>query len=236
MFGAPERKKIDDTIIYFIPIVNPVLVGVKYEIDDMFEIQPSLEGQEKLQTLQNTILSELINNEQLFKNRPTMESLQAITPNWGCIIVDGKVKWNPYTKVSHNNIVQEQLPCYIDLLLEGIFLSRSTIYPQFSAVFSEKLGKNSLIDFDWNPVAPEVEEISDVVFPEAGSIKLRDPLELLKVKQEAKLAVQIAFQKAIEAKNVAINMAKQFMNEFDISDNESTFTEWLEEEDQDNLS
>jgi len=236
MFGAPERKKIDDTIIYFIPITNPVQAGVKYEIDDMFEIQPSLEGQEKLQNLQNTILSELIHNEQLFKNRPTMESLQAITPNWGCIIVDGKVKWNPYTKVSHNMIIQEQLPCYIDLMLEGIFLSRSTIYPQFSAVFSEKVGKNSVIDFDWNPVAPEVEEISDAVFPEAGSIKLRDPMELLKAKQEAKLAVQLAFQKAIEAKNVAINMAKQFMNEFDISDDESTFTEWLEEEDQDNLS
>ena len=48
--------------------------------------------------------------------------------------------------------------------------------------------------------------------------------------------MQIAFQKAIEAKNIAINMARQFMTEFDISDNESTFTEWLEEEDQDNLS
>jgi hypothetical protein len=229
MFGTPERTNTEGDVTYYIPLVVPKAVGAKYEVNVHGEIQPSLEFQEHLLTLKHTILSELANHTQIFRKPPTPEYLQAITPNWGCVLDNNTVKWNPYTILSQTAIPADNLPCFADLHLNGIFLSRSTITPSFSSVFLERILSNHLIDLDWAMSSvPDVEEVSDIQLPSAGFIELRDPAVMAKMKRDAKLVVKQAFQKATEAREEALQLAKQFTSKFEIADNESMFSEWLD--------
>ena len=229
MFGSPERTNDENDVRYYVSVTRNEPIGVKYELIDN-AIVPNVEHQSKLIVFKNAVLSELANHSQMFKKPPTLEYLQAITPNWGCIINDNVPQWNPYTQIQ-NKISKDQQPCYVDFNLTGLFISRSTISPQFEAVFVEKMQESNLIDIEWaaNPIVPEVEEISDISLPSAGFIELRDPAVLEKMKAEAKESVKAAFQKASLAKDEALEMAKQFANKFDVSDNESMFSEWLED-------
>ena len=79
---------------------------------------------------------------------------------------------------------------------------------------------------------PDVEEVSDIQLPSAGFIELRDPAVMAKMKRDAKQLVKNAFQKATEARDEALQMAKQFASQFEIADNESMFSEWLDESDE----
>lgn len=241
MFGAPECIKTDNSIKYFVKLTNGMQMGTKYELNERSEILPDVSHQEKLQLAKVTVLTELAKHEQLFKNRPKLDSLMAITPNWGCILIDGVSQWSSHTEISINiENVKDKVPCYVDLILDGVYISRSTITPFFRTVFLEKKLQTTTIDFDWNPVSsPEVEEVSDITQSEEGVIKLRDPIAMLKAKQEAKVAIQAAFKQASDLHMEAVKQAKQFMIEFDIGDNESVFSEWMdnyESGSEDNLS
>ena len=229
MFGVPERIQSEEEIKYRVAVSLNEPIGVKYELLTDTVI-PNLEHQDKLLVFKNRILSELANHTQMFKKPPTLEYLQAITPNWGCIVHENRPKWNPYTYIN-NTIPITQRPCYVDFILTDLFISRSTISPRFETVFIENIQDNNLIDIEWsaNPIVPEVEEISDISFPSAGSIELRDPAVMEKAKLEAKYAVKMAFQKASVARREALDLANKFANEFTISDNESMFSDWLEE-------
>ena len=229
MFGPPERTIVDGAIRYYIPMTVPKVLGVRYERNEQGTVLANLDHQGTMLTVKNEILSELTRHTQLFRNPPTLESLQAITPNWGCILVKDTPQWNPYTILLKDGSPCENLPCYVDLALTGVFLSRSSVSPQFSLVFLEKAQPSNLIEIDWDAHIPEVEEISDIQLPDAGSIKLRDPAVLRKIKHDAKTRIREAFQQASEMRNSATNMALRFTQEYDVSDNESLFSEWLGE-------
>jgi hypothetical protein len=234
MFGAPERVNGEEEVKYHLPVESKP-IGVKYEVLNG-QIMPNLNHQDTLSLYKNTILAELINHKQLFKNPPTLEYLQAITPNWGCIIKSNKPDWSPYTVID-NKLTNEDKSYYVDLTLVGLFISRSTISPRFETVYIEN-SESNIIDLDWsaNSLVPDVEEVSDISLPSAGTIELRDPAALLKAKMEAKQSVKEAFQKASDAQNVALELAKKFTENFDVSDNESMFSEWIEDSDGDDQS
>ena len=239
MFGAPECIKTESGVKYFVKLNTGIQACTKYEMNEQTNVLPDLAHQETLQALKVSVLTELAKHEQLFKNRPKLESLLGITPNWGCILVDGNVQWSQHTELSIDvDSTKDNFPCYVDLQLSGLYISRSTITPLFRVVFLEKKVKTMTIDFDWNPVSssvlsapsspPEVEEISDIPQSEAGIIQLRDPIAMLKAKQEAKEAIKLAFKKASDLHTEAVKQAKQFLIEFDIGDNESVFSEWVD--------
>ena len=230
MFGAPECIKTENGVKYFVKLQAETMIGAKYEMNENSDILPDISHQERLQIVKIAILTELAKHEQLFKNRPKLESLVTITPNWGCILSEGTVQWSPHTEISANvDISKENLPCYVDLRLEGLYISRSTITPLFKSSFLEKKLKQTTIDFDWNPISPpEVEEVSDISVTEEGVLKLRDPIAMLKAKHEAKEAIKMAFRRVSELHMDAVKQAKRFMNEYDISENESVFSEWMD--------
>lgn len=231
MFGVPEQTDSKGEVKYYLQVLTQPLVGAKYKIVGN-AVVPNLEHQEKLIECKNAILSELINHKQLFKKPPTLEYLQAITPNWGCIVKDSAPQWNPYTVLQHN-LSENVKDCYVDLKLVGLFISRSTISPRFETVFLENLPNTNVIDIEWspNPIVPEVEEVSDIGQPSMGFIELKDPVAMLKAKLEAKQLVKAAFKSASEAKSEALKLAQKFANEFAVDDNESMFSEWLDESD-----
>lgn len=231
MFGSPERTNVNGNMNYYIPLVTPRAMGVRYEFNEHGDVLANLDYQDTMNSIKNEILSELTNHAQLFRNPPNIESLQAITPNWGCIVVNNKPQWNPYTVLLKDGFPAENLPCYVDLMLKGIFLSRSSISPQFSLIFLEKVSNSNLIDIEWDGASvPEVEEISDIQLSDAGCMKLRDPAVLEKEKMEAKIRVKEAFKQAFDMRNLATELATKFANDYDVSDNESMFSEWLQDD------
>lgn len=228
MFGAPERINAEGEVKYYVSVDANSSCGVQYELIDNCVV-PNIDYQDKFLVYKNAVLAELVNHTDMFKKPPTLEYLQAITPNWGCIIMNNKPTWNPYTLIK-NTVHNEQQPCSVDLTLTGLYISRSTISPQFETTFLEKMPTSNQIDIDWsaNPILPEVEEVSDISIPSEGFIELRDPAAIRKAKMEAKLLVKTAFQRATIARDEALQLAKSFTDKFEVSDNESMFSEWLE--------
>jgi len=223
MFGSPERQTRDGTVSFYVPLATPERLNLCLSATDCDTIRPDSRHQEVFARLQKRILSELLTNKQLFRNTPSLESLEAITPRWGFVSNNEQYVWSPYTNISYEDLKTIALPAYVDFVLKGVHISRSSILPQFGPIFLEPL-KDSVIDFDWERPPKEIEEISDVPALEEGIIVLKDPAEQQAARMAAKKAVREAFAKAREAHTVADTLAQEFVDKYDFSENESVFT------------
>ena len=228
MFSLPERRP-DQS--YYVSLVTPLSAGVRFE-QTSDGITPTLCHQSTLSALQRTVLTELSTTKSLFKNPPTIASLELITPRWGCIEVDGTVKVNPFTHIELTPLLSA--PSFVDLALAGIQISRSSIQPFFKTVFLEKVPE-SVIDLEWGAATEEeVEEVSDLGTAsspaDATPFVLQDPTAIERKKTDAKERIRAAFRTADQATRDAERMATEFYDTYDLSDNESAFSEWMEEE------
>ena len=232
MFLAPKRANADT---YEVQLSAPMALGIRLTVSRADIVTPVLEHQSVFQTLQRRILLELTKNRQLFKNAPSIESLEAITPNWGFITTGDTIQLSPYTLVSIDPTISAY-PCSIDLELTALHISRSTIRPLFRGV---ALADN-LIEFDWMSAAvgisrgAELEEVSDVAYDDVvGVISLKDPDMLKREKLAAKERVRSAYREADAAREVADGVAANFHLTYDLSDTESAFSEWASDSDSD---
>jgi hypothetical protein len=123
-----------------------------------------------------------------------------------------------------------KLPAYVDLVLKGIHISRSSITPQFVPVFLEQMN-DSVIDFDWEKPHTEIEEISDVPASDAGTIVLKDPAKQRAERMQAKQRVREAYSAAKTSYIAADTLAKEYIDTYDFSENESVFSAFEGEED-----
>lgn len=226
MFSVPERRP-DQS--FYVPLKSPLNAGVRFE-QGPGGLVASLTQQDTLATLQKRILTELCKTQSLFKHPPTLASLELITPRWGCIDTETGPQVSPY---SHIECATVEIPCFVDLVLVGIQISRSTIQPFFKTAFLEKV-PDSLIDLEFgsgsSEEVDEVEEVSDVGTPaDALPIVLQDPATTQRKKREAKEMIRAAFRTAERATRDAQQMASDFYEAYDLSDNESAFSEWMSE-------
>lgn len=228
MFGTPERRTSSSgETAYYIPLTTPKIMECQFELTKENTVVPNNVYQTKFQQVQRFILTELAKNRQLFRNPPTLESLEAITPNWGCILDNNTYIWNPYTHISTTKLKEGKNTGYVDFVLEGVSLSRSTIVPYFNTKYLEK--PNELIEFEWSENVPELEEVSDLAAAPDGTLELRSPLVREREKKAAKEKIREALRHAEVVRNEAMKMANEFYHTYDVSDNESTFTEWVED-------
>jgi hypothetical protein len=236
MFGAPERHS-DQA--FYIPIAQRKQLNVRVTLSAE-GITPTLEFQPVFQTLQGNILNELVKNRQLYKSPPTFESLQCMTSTWGFVKVGNEIQPSK-TMIVRNNIPASQWPCIADYVLDGIKISRSLIQPVFSLVFVEPVSiPENVIDFDWgvSDSGSELQEVSDVSFmPTAsGDMRIKDAATREREKAEAKERVRAAYRTAEAAREAANTLASQFYSAYDVSDNESVFSEWADLDSEDDMS
>lgn len=232
VFGKPERH--GDSFI--LPLVTPQKLNIRVRLNAE-GIEPTLEYQSVFQTLQARILNELVQNRQLYRTPPTLESLQCMTTVWGFIKVGTDIKPSS-SQILQNNIPVSQRPCIADYALTGLKLSRTVIQPIFDVVFLEMNTNDAVIDFDWgvSQEESELQEVSDVsVLPQASgdTMKIKDPVTLAREKAAAKEHVREAYRAAEVAREAAEELAGRFYASYDVSDNESAFSEWAEESDSD---
>lgn len=227
MFGTPERQTRDGTVSFYVPLTVAKRLNICLSATDT--IHPDVKYQEAFTTIQKSILSELLTNKQLFRNTPTLESLEAITPKWGFVYMEDRYVWSPYTNIAYEELKSFKLPAYVDLVLKGVHISRSSILPQFVPIFLEPI-VDAVIDFEWDRPSKEIEEISDVPALEEGTIVLKDPATQRAVRIAAKQTVHEAYSKARTAYSTAETLAQEFVDKYDLSENESTFGDSSEDE------
>ena len=139
-------------------------------------------------------------------------------------------------EIDKSALKAEHVPGFVDFVLEGVYMSRSTIRPRFTAVFLESAGTD-VIDFEWDaaeaePVS-ELEEVSDIPDAVEGTLTIKDPATLAREKAETKARIRAAFAAADAARAAAEDDAARFYGTYDLSDNESAFTEWMSEDESD---
>ena len=186
--------------------------------------------------MKSHMLSELTTNKQLFRQTPTLDMLEVITPIWGFLSKTPRdIILSPYTIVITDSKPQK-VPCYVDFELTGLIVSRSTIRPSFRYVVLGFPPAQDVIDFDWGEEAQvqELEEVSDIpAVADSESMELRDPASVRREMLEEKERVRNAFRTAEEAKYAAEEMAARFYAKYDVSDSESAFSEWASDEEDD---
>lgn len=240
MFGVPERRADGNNVYFYVPMAKPVSLGVRLRMNSKLAILPEAGSglQEKFAKLEFTILNELTKTETLFKNKPSYESLQRITPQWGMVYnTDGTPYWNEYTEKEFFFETKEgaYTNSIVDLELIGILITRSTISPKFAVKFVEKDTQSTVIDFDWqapaNPVK-EIEEVNDLESAaDTNPLTLRSPALIAKEKADAKEKVKVLFRTADEARQLALDAMANFFGKYEVSDDESQFSDWMTDDD-----
>jgi len=239
MFGVPERRAEGNNVHFYVPVAKPVRLGVRLRMNDKLIVLPDPSVQSKFNELQKTVLIELTKTEILFKNKPSYDSLERITPQWGVIYdTDNKPLWNKYTEQEFSFDVKEgaYTNAIVDLELVGILITRSTILPKFAVKFVEKDTQSMVIDFDWQtPVVPtkEIEEVDDLETTDTtNTLTLRSPALIAKEKADAKEQVKVLFRTADAARQKALAAMANFFGKYEVSDDESQFSDWVTDDDE----
>lgn len=235
MFSAPVRR-IDaaGNTLYEVKVSVPPM-GIKVQLEKKGKLVPDTEVQKRFEALRTYVLTELAKEKSLFRNAPTFASLDAITPVWGFLRGLAKDDLSPTTYVNFHTITESMMPCWVDLQLTQVSISRSSICPVFLAIYRGPIS-DPTIDFDWSSSAAaaaasdDLEEISDVPVAADGGQKVISLSDPVAKKAQAKAVVREAFLKAEEARAAAQALADEFLEEYDLSDSESAFSEWMSDE------
>lgn len=215
VFEAPERQA-DGS--YILRLTKPVVFeeelrwekGAEYPIPDL-RIQPAINS------FRTNIVAALARNKVMFRTPPTVASLTAITPMWG-ILIRGEAAWSRqdlWTKPSEGAIVA--------LEARGIVLSRQSILPMWGVQVRRVLPEAQVIDLDFGTEGDGASVHSEDVPSEEGVVALKDPDER---KQQMKTYVRELLEKAAQAKMEADDAMDRFFAEYDLSEDESDFSEY----------
>jgi hypothetical protein len=218
--------------VYTVRLADPVGVDARFAVENG-HIQPDVAHQPAFQRLQAACLEALVENRMLFKHPPSLASLAAITPNWGCVYkskskssaATAHVEWSPYMLFDTSDVADMRGMSYAQLVLKALRISRSSIQPVFGV---KEVAGPAQIEIDWaadaDSASQELEEVSDIPAAASGGaeIHLRN---LAREKMQAKERVRAAYR-------AADALAEEFYQTYDVSDAESAFSEWERSEDE----
>jgi hypothetical protein len=142
--------------------------------------------------------------------------LDSITPPWGFLGTSARISVSPYQQISIN--ICDDFTGYATFTLVAVLISRSSVLPHFQV----EAVKN-VIELEWGE-ENELAEVSDIPSVEGGSeLRLVDPAVKEREKQAEKERIRELFRAAVEE-------ATTWYEKYEASDNESTFTEWMDDE------
>jgi len=235
MFAPPQSQPTASGARYFVPLRSPVPAGLRVLLSAPGVLTANLADQPAFKALQSRLLQELVHHKQLFKTPPTLESLVALSPPFGPVLLPrsegGATVFSPTATFRHDPHLET--PAYVDLVVEGLHVSRSCISPVYSTRFLESANAPLDLNFEDDGLE-EVADLPEDRSPDQGSVVLlTDPIVAAREKAAKKQAVKEAFLLATAARERAVERAHAFLEEYDLSDNESGFSEFLGEEDED---
>ena len=174
MFSLPESRPTSTGARYYVALRSPKALGLRLALSAPGVLVANMADAPAFKTFQRSILSELMHHKQLFKTTPSLESLETLSPPFGPVLSGGAVLFSPTAVFQHDSRLST--PCFVDLVLEGLYVSRSLISPVFTTRFLEA-AKAAVPELDF--ADDGLEEVADV--PEAsgsgssGVVLLADP-------------------------------------------------------------
>jgi hypothetical protein len=181
---------------------------------------PDLRIQTHINGFREKTLKDLTKNKVLFQTAPSLSSLQAITPMWGILLTGDTMEWSKNDKWD----VRSETGSIVHLLANAILISRQSIVPFWTSKIMHSLpDKANVIDFDFGSETDGESVHSDDLMAEEGVVNLKNPDER---KRQAKEHVKELMAKASESRRIAEEAMDRFFSEFDLSDDESEFSEY----------
>jgi len=229
MFGPPQSQPTSSGARYYVPLRSPVPMGLCLTLSSPGVLVANLADQAAFKDLQTRLLGGLIHHTQLFRTPPSLESLTSLSPPFGPVLRSrsegGATVFSPTTAFRHDPSLRT--PCSVDLVAEGLYVSRTCISPVFSTRVVAAAAATEALDF----ADDGLEELADI--PDASDsnpvVLLVDPATTAREKAAKKQAVKEAFLLATAAKERAVEKAHAFLDEYDLSDTESGFSEFMSE-------
>lgn len=225
VFETPERRTTEKGEPYFVCRLTKPGYAVPHDLEwQKNALVPVLTVQKLITELRSTVLKLLMENRSLFRNPPTLDSLQAITPPWGILIRGTQMEWSTVNKWELDPALQGK-SAIVRLVLTGIEISRSRINPVWTVSVVQILPETpeGVIDFEFGEVS-EVKSVTSEDFDRDDSdiVALQDPRER---KAVLKSQVRELLTKAAEARLAADDAMDRFFDEFDLSEGESDFSD-----------
>lgn len=215
MFSNPMRSKVLKEDGYTLPLLVPVQLDAKIKAENG-KVVTALRHQIAFDALRQRVLEELPKNKQMFKTVPSYASLDSITPPWGFVSTSEGILLSPYAQLSSN--VDAGFTGDVTFTLVAVLISRSSVIPHFQID-----PVKNVIELAWVEES-DLAEVSDIPSVEGGSeLRLVDPAAREKAKQDEKERIRELFREAQE-------LAEAWYEKYEPSDTESTFSEWMGEE------
>jgi hypothetical protein len=217
MFEIPE-KQTDGSYVVRLTKAVEIPTEFQWKRGDARPI-PDLTAQAAVQSVREALLTKLSQNKSLFKTAPSVASLRAITPVWGMLIRGETVEW------SSNDIwtaIPREGDVIIVLRVVGVQISRQSILPIWGGEVRRTLPEAAQIDLDFGGEEDGGSVHSEDMEVEEGTLCLKDPVER---KRQMKTYVRDLLHAASDARMKADAALDRFYEEFDLSENESEFSE-----------
>lgn len=240
VFGTPEKQTSSTGEVFFLCKLAEPGYSIPHDLEwkkDKQSLIPILSIQKQITELRTTVLKLLVENKFIFRNPPTPDSLQAITPPWGILIrSNNQLEWSSVNKWQIDEERLQNNDAIVRLVLTGIEISRSRINPVWSLAVIQVLPEKEpegLIDFDFDAIPQandDVKSISsdDIVSEDTQIVRLTNPRER---KQFLKSQIRELLVKASDARLAADDAMDRFFDEFDLSEGESDFSDMDSEND-----
>jgi hypothetical protein len=224
IFEAPYKQADGSFLLRFqTPVEFPVELrwekGAVAPTPDL-RIQPHING------FREKTLKDLTKNKVLFKTAPTLGSLSSITPMWGILLNGNAMEWSKTDKWAMGASAAGSM---VHLLATAILISRQCIVPFWTTKIVQVLpDKANVIDLDFGCEEEDGESVhSDDLVAEEGVVNLKNPDAR---KKAMKQHVRELLAKAAVAKQEADEAMDRFFSEFDLSEEESDFSDYEEDD------
>lgn len=221
IFDAPERQT-DGS--YVLRLLKPVVFEEELRWEKEAEYPtPDLRIQPAINAFREKMVRDLARNKVMFRTPPTVASLTAIAPMWGILIRGDVGEWSRqdlWTKPARTGSAM------VVLEARGIVLSRQSILPMWGVQVRKVLPEAHMIDLDFGSPGVEGDGASvhsEDLASEEGVVALKDPGQR---KQQMKAYVRGLLEKAAQAKLEADDAMDRFFSEYDLSEDESDFSEY----------
>ncbi len=230
VFESPDRRA-DGT--FLVKLTVPVVFSsleLEWKRDAEFPT-PDLRIQPLMNGFREKTLRDLTRNKVLFKTPPTLAALTALAPTWGLILRGGVGEWSRQDCWDAGSR-QKGAGSRVALKALGVIISRQSIVPVWDVEVKGPLPESSVvIDLDFGTDGSEGEESvgddgvsvhSDDFASEEGVVRLADTEQR---KAEAKGRVRTLLAAAAKARMEADAAVDRFFAEYDLSEDESDFSE-----------
>lgn len=228
VFEAPERRTTEKGEPFFVCKLAKPGYAVPHDLEWQKDaLVPAVTVQKLISELRSTVLKLLMENKSLFRNPPTLDSLQAITPPWGILIRGAQMEWSTVNKWELDANLQGK-SAIVRLILTGIEISRSYINPVWGISVVQILPEKpevGIIDFEFGEAeVSDVKSVTSEDFDRDDSdiVALHKPGER---KAFLKSQVRELLAKVAEARMAADDAMDRFFDEFDLSEGESDFSD-----------